>query len=287
MANEIEKKRIINIVFDYIILVVILALVGVTAVIPPFERQFRLDDITISHPHKGDTVKMIPMVVISLVVTILIIIGFNANKFSKYNFHQAIFGCLFAVSISTLFAHVIKMFVGRYRPDFISVCNVDFDKVQELYDAYNVSSTIGYGPRNLYNTTICKTPAKDLNEERRSFPSGHSCFIFSIMTYLSFFIAGQINLMDKRSFIWKYFVVSVPYIVAISVALSRVFDYRHHWQDVTIGSLLGLFFGIATYYYYFPSLRSEHSDTPYQRYNGYCQNDSRDDSRDLNGTAMV
>jgi len=93
------------------------------------------------------------------------------------------------------------------------------------------------------------------------------------MTYVSLFIAGQINLMDKRSFIWKYFVVSIPYLIAIMVALSRVFDYRHHWQDVTIGSILGAFFGVITYYYYFPSLRSPRPDVPYQRYEGLCHND--------------
>ncbi|ORX51525.1 acid phosphatase/Vanadium-dependent haloperoxidase [Piromyces finnis] len=281
MSDE-QNKKSNHFLIDWVTLIIAIVLLGITAYVPPFERQFKLDDITISHPHKGDTFKMGPLVGVSSLVIIIIIAGFNIKKFTRYNFHQALMGALFAITISTLFAHVIKMFVGRYRPDFIDVCDVDFEKVQELYNKYNVSSSISYGPRNLYNTTICRTSKKDLNEERRSFPSGHSSYIFSAMTYLSLFIAGQINLMDKKSYIWKYFVISLPYFVAITVALSRVFDYRHHWEDVTVGSLLGFVFGVLTYFYYFPSLYSEHSDIPYQRHHGYCRKDSQEDNEENN-----
>jgi len=284
--NEIQKKKTITIVIDWVILIVILGIDAITSKIPPFERQFKLDDVTISHPHKGDTIKMVPMVVVSLIVTGIIITAFSMKNFSKYNYHQALFGCLFAVSISTLFAHVIKTLAGRYRPDFMSVCNVDFEKVEQLFSTYNVSSTISYGPRNLYNTTICKTPREELFEERKSFPSGHSSFIFSVMTYLSFYIAGQIHLMDRKSFIWKYLVVALPYLVAIMVALSRVFDYRHHWQDVTIGSLIGLFFGVVTYYYYFPSLTSIKSKLPFQRFDSYIKSNDNDGEINININAV-
>jgi len=86
------------------------------------------------------------------------------------------------------------------------------------------------------------------------------------MTYLALYIAGQIHLLDKKSYVWKYLVVCLPFILAMVVPLSRVMDYRHHWQDVTIGSLIGIFFGIVTYFYYYPSLRNPNCDIPHQRY---------------------
>jgi len=39
---------------------------------------------------------------------------------------------------------------------------------------YDISSGIGFGPRNLFDTSICKSSKEDLIEERKSFPSGHS-----------------------------------------------------------------------------------------------------------------
>jgi len=85
------------------------------------------------------------------------------------------------------------------------------------------------------------------------------------MSYLSLYIAGQIHLLDKKAYMWKYFAVSIPYFFAVFVAVSRVFDYRHHWQDVTIGSIIGIVFGFLSYYYYYPSLRDSSCDKPYQR----------------------
>lgn len=280
MTMFIENKKMISFVSDWVVLAVVLILLWIAHNIEPFERQFKLDDVTISHPYKGDTVKMNYLVAGGLVISFIVITGFQYYKKNlRYNYHQALIGVSFAIAISTLFSHIIKVFVGRYRPDFISVCKVDFDKVQEHYNTFDVSTGINYGPRNLFDTSICTSSKEELFEERKSFPSGHSSFAFSVMSYLSFYIAGQIHLMDKKSYVWKYFVVSVPYMIATMVALSRVFDYRHHWQDVTIGSIIGLFFGIITYYYYFPSLYSAKCDIPYQRYE-YIPND--EDERRIN-----
>ncbi|ORX68448.1 PAP2-domain-containing protein [Anaeromyces robustus] len=259
-----------SIIVDWIVLIIIAILVGLSALVHPFERQFSLDDVTISHPHKGDTITMMALVIGGALICFVVITGFQYYKKDlKYNYHQAVIGECLNVAASTLFAHVIKNMVGRYRPDFISVCDVDWEKVEEQYSYYyNISSTssVNYGPRNLFNTTICKTSREELFEERRSFPSGHSAFAFCTMTYLSLYIAGQIHLLDKKSHLWKYFVVSLPMLLAVVVPLTRVFDYRHHWQDVTVGSILGVFFGIITYYYYYPSLSSPNCDIPYQRY---------------------
>jgi len=229
------------------------------------ERQFSLDDVSISRPRKGDTISMTLLFAICASVSLIIIIGCQFfKKRMNYDLHQAIIGLIVSYLISVILGNFIKIFSGRYRPDFLSVCQVDFAKVEEQYKLYNISSSINYGPRNLFNTSICTSPIKQIQKEMKSFPSGHAFTVFSFMSYLALYMAGQIHLFDGKCYLWKYCVVCVPYIFSIAIALSRVFDYRHHWEDVTVGGLIGLIVGTFTYFYYYPSLKDKNCDIPYQ-----------------------
>jgi len=55
----------------------------------------------------------------------------------------------------------------------------------------------------------------------------------------------------------------VPLAGATLVAISRTMDYRHHWQDVVVGSALGLTTAYFSYRQYYPSLTALHSERPY------------------------
>jgi len=55
-----------------------------------------------------------------------------------------------------------------------------------------------------------------------------------------------------------------PFMGATVVAITRVDDYRHHWEDVVVGSLVGLMFAIFFYRIRYPALYSRHAGIPYQ-----------------------
>ncbi|EDR07742.1 uncharacterized protein LACBIDRAFT_298246 [Laccaria bicolor S238N-H82] len=119
----------------------------------------------------------------------------------------------------------------------------------------------------------------------RSFPSGHSSLSFAGLGFLSFYLAGKLHLFDKRGhavrslfpFIssgirltyerngtqGKAWLSLTPFAGAALVAISRTMDYRHHWHDVLVGSIIGTVLAYFSYRQYYPSLSSELSHRPY------------------------
>jgi membrane-associated phospholipid phosphatase len=114
------------------------------------------------------------------------------NKKPRY-FYSTLFIVVAAASAGVLNA-LLKFVCGRYRPD-----------------ALFSSSLYGF---NLFSFEYAKT----------SFPSGHACFITSLM--LSLWL-----LFPRFGFLFMPF--------AMIVALSRVVTCVHYMSDVLFGSLLG------------------------------------------------
>lgn len=46
-------------------------------------------------------------------------------------------------------------------------------------------------------------------------------------------------MFDRRGHVAKLCIVFLPLLLAAMVAVSRVDDYWHHWQDVFAGGLIG------------------------------------------------
>lgn len=274
------SKGLLTGIVDWVLLIIFYCVIQVVSDIEPFERQFSLDDVTISHPHKGDSIKMSQLMIFCFVFTLVIIIACQLYKRSlKSGLNQAILGLYLSYFFTGFICNVISRLVGRYRPDFLSVCNVDFSKIEQQNNMYNSSNLINYGPSKLYDLSICTASPKDLIDERLSFPSGHSFTSSSYMSFIALYIAGQIHLLDGKSYIWKYFAVAIPYIIAIAVASSRVHDYRHHWQDVLAGSLIGFIVSTLTYFYFYPSLKHPNCDVPRR-----CQKDKAEVKKEMKYT---
>lgn len=68
-----------------------------------------------------------------------------------------------------------------------------------------------------------------------SFPSGHATQVFSIFMCLAF--------VSKKSGMKFLF-----FVLAVSTAISRVYLSQHWLTDITVGSLIGMFFSLLFYY---------------------------------------
>lgn len=116
---------------------------------------------------------------------------------------------------------------------------------------------------NVTGEVVCHGNRKSIEEGHRSFPSGHTAWCFAGLGFFSLYLAGKIRLFDRKGHVSKLVIVFSPLAVASFVGLSRVNDYKHHWQDVFAGALLGLTIATLCYRQFFPAPRDDNSMHPY------------------------
>ncbi|GJJ06379.1 hypothetical protein Clacol_000570 [Clathrus columnatus] len=64
----------------------------------------------------------------------------------------------------------------------------------------------------------------------------------------------------------KAWLVVLAPLTATIIAVTRTMDYRHHWEDVLVGSLLGLTISYFSYLQFFPALAHPESFMPLSRF---------------------
>ncbi|KAK8958975.1 Lipid phosphate phosphatase 2 [Platanthera guangdongensis] len=75
---------------------------------------------------------------------------------------------------------------------------------------------------------------------------------FAGLGFLTWYLAGKIRVFNRRGHVAKLCILLVPLLCASLVAISRVDDYWHHWQDVSAGGLLGLVVSSVIYLQFYP-----------------------------------
>ncbi|CAG0889193.1 unnamed protein product [Darwinula stevensoni] len=89
---------------------------------------------------------------------------------------------------------------------------------------------------------------------------------FASMGFVSLYLAGKLQTFSSHRPPHNMGVLApvVPLVFALAIALSRTCDYHHHWQDVAVGSAIGIAVSHYIYFMYYPSLKSPHSGDPHQ-----------------------
>ena len=64
---------------------------------------------------------------------------------------------------------------------------------------------------------------------------------FAGLGFLSLYLSGKIEAFDRQGHVAKLCIVILPLLLASLVGISKVDDYRHHWEDVFVGGLIGLY----------------------------------------------
>lgn len=226
-----------NHMHDWLILLLLAVIEVVLYIIHPFYRFVGKDMMTdLKYPLQDNTVPVwaVPMYAVLLPIAIFVFVYFRRRD--VYDLHHAILGLLFAVLITGVITDAIKNAVGRPRPDFFWRC---FPDGKELYDQWG--------------DVICHGKDSVIKEGHKSFPSGHASWSFAGLGFLSLYLSGKIKVFDRKGHVAKLCLVLLPLLAASLVAISRVDDYWHHWQDVFAGGLLGLVVASICYLQFFPA----------------------------------
>ncbi|RLV92465.1 Diacylglycerol pyrophosphate phosphatase 1 [Spathaspora sp. JA1] len=216
--------------------------------IEPFQRQFYLNDITIQHPFaERERVNVQELFIYACIVPLITVIAvgilITKPKYKIYNTYVALVGLFLSVLITGAFTDLIKNYIGRHRPDFLARCVPKKDTPVDIL---------------VFAKDVCtSTDHAKLMDGFRTTPSGHSSLSFAGLFYLTLWLLGQFVSSDHSVGMGRSLVCGIPSLGALLIALSRTEDYRHHFVDVVIGSLIGV--GVASWSYFrlFPSLKHE------------------------------
>jgi len=209
-----------------------IVMLGITYLITnatgPFHRYLPENDATVGYPLRADTVPSWSLALLWIGCALIILLHAYFNK-NWQDFHHgwlSLYACVCFVNVVTI---SLKVYAGRYRPDWISTFSADND-----------------------------------NEGRFSFPSGHSSNAFASMIWLTLYLLGKYRAFHPVQTVGftGSALLSSPIAVAFFVAVSRTRDYKHNFSDITAGALLGVLVAYFVYFLYYPPLSSRRSHLP-------------------------
>lgn len=233
---------------DWLMLILLGAIEITLKFVTPFNRFVGEDMMfDLKYPLKSNTVPFWAVQITAVLLPIAIFSVYYYNRRDVYDFHHATLGLLYSVLITGVITNVIKDAVGRPRPDFYWRC---FPDGKPEYDP-------------LKGNAICHGESSVITEGHRSFPSGHTSWSFGGLGFLAWYLSGKIRVFDHQGHVAKLCLVIFPLLVAALVGISRVNDYRHHWQDVFVGGFIGLIIASFCYSQFFPPPNDPYGWGPY------------------------
>uniref|UniRef100_H2ZLP3 Phosphatidic acid phosphatase type 2/haloperoxidase domain-containing protein n=1 Tax=Ciona savignyi TaxID=51511 RepID=H2ZLP3_CIOSA len=250
-GSDCLRNKAFHIFSEVIVRAVLIAIFCVLENRESFERLIQPEEwwlyknpSTIS-PHVS-TLKLYLIAIFSPPITILVFSGIRMRN----DVLPALLASTLALTVNGVLTNAVKLSVGRPRPDFFFRCFKD--------------GVVPEGQPSTFNLQ-CTGDRADIIEGRKSFPSGHSSFAFVSLGFCAIYMAGKLQCFTSggQGKSWRLCTCLIPLLMATLTAISRTCDYMHHWQDVTVGSIMGLSITYMSYRQYYPPLSAPECSIPY------------------------
>ena len=200
-------------------------------------------DLYLNRKLTDETIPDSMLVIFCLLLPFLIVLLFNCKFGKKNDLHSSACCFLFAFGCNEFITSSVKLYAGYWRPNFYSMCSLDVDNLE------------------------CKT---DIDEARKSFPSGHASSSFCGMTLFTLFFVGKLGYYSicstatqnsnanhrprnetSASLLFKKRALNMlavsPMLLAVFISVSRVHDNMHHPADIVAGSIIGMLCAVFSY----------------------------------------
>ncbi|XP_046585057.1 phospholipid phosphatase 5-like isoform X2 [Haliotis rubra] len=218
----------------------------------PFQRKIQPEEMWLYRYPKTPSYYPGYLLWLTVLATPVVVMGlFYLVRRSAEDLVQGLLAVFLSIFLTGSLTNLVKLGVGRPRPDYIDRCFPDGAVREDMACTGNMDTII---------------------EGRKSFPSGHSScrsiahlFAFACLAFISLYVAGKFHVFSSkgRGNGLKLCCVVIPLLWATLIAVSRTADYHHHWQDVTVGSLEGLLIAYIVYRQYYPPLSRPNCHLPY------------------------
>ncbi|KAA6377833.1 MAG: phosphatidate phosphatase [Streblomastix strix] len=243
-------------ILRYIVLIILsifpLIAILILYLIEPLHRNFSIYDISIAHEYKNDTVSNPLVNGLTFGSSLLFAAVYCIFSPAKC---QSILSCImslfFGFGITKSFTQLLKITVGRLRPDFLQRCKPD----QEDVRMHSIEDMRIFG-QLLSHDFKCTGDAQIVKEGHMSFPSGHASSIsyaFAFCSFLAFFWCYRYIQQKKQTGMSRIFLLMICLtlsqtliLIALYTSSSRVSDNRHNISDVIFGFIIGVIGGIIS-----------------------------------------
>lgn len=199
----------------------------------PYFRPFTLLNVDIQHQFAevqivNDLMLYFLTCIIPLIILIGIILVRKGTTYESIHYlHITLLSFLFSYALTGSITDLLKVWVSRPRPDFLSRCLPKSGTPLDELVTIDVCSTYTEGETNW-----------KLIDGMKSFPSGHSSLSSAGTLYLCLWLIKEFKI-NKQLALYKW-ILSLGYLlVGVFVSISRSIDYRHHREDIIVGYSLG------------------------------------------------
>ena len=210
------------------------AVAAVVELAPGARRRLQPEELwTVAYPHAArETVPPVWLPVLGLFLPLAVYAADYALRTRRAaDLGAACLGQFLAFLTTGIATDLVKLAVGRPRPDFLARCFPHGVPAEvPLEDGF----------------PACEEPgAPGVKDGYKSFPSGHASLAFASLGFLSLYLVHSFRLRRGAGRPWRRLAATLPWLGALMVGVSRVHDYRHNPSDVLAGAALGTFTAVT------------------------------------------